>query len=148
MVNYLKKNKFHPSTLWTMALFLLLPLGTIAAESSIEATQGKSWTSAAGEFRVSYSSELEPITINQIHHWILHLETIDGVPVPGAEIIVTGGMPAHNHGLPTSPRSTQYLGNGDYLIEGMRFHMAGYWEITVTITTGGVSDMVLIPLEL
>lgn len=148
MFKYLEKYKFHPSTLWPMALFLLLSLSIIAAESGIEATQRQSWTSSAGKFRVSYSSELEPITINQIHHWILHLETIDGKPVPDAQVIVNGGMPAHNHGLPTSPRSTQYLGNGDYLIEGMRFHMAGHWEITVKINTGGVSDMVLIPLEL
>ena len=131
-----------------MALFLLLPLGIIAAEGGIEARQGQSWTSSSGKFRVSYSSELEPITINQIHDWIVHLKTIGGKPVPDAQIIISGGMPAHNHGLPTSPRSTQYLGNGDYLIEGMRFHMAGYWEITVTINTGGVSDRVLIPLEL
>ncbi len=41
-----------------------------------------------------------------------------------------------------------YLGEGRYLIEGMRFHMAGYWEVVLGIETDAQSDEVVIPLEL
>lgn len=127
------------ATLLTM--LSLVPLNTVAEQAPY-------WTSASGAFRVSYTSTLEPITINQIHRWTLHLETADGMPVANADIQVQGGMPAHDHGLPTSPRVAPAQNAGDYLVEGLRFHMPGYWELTLNIKTGTVSDTVLIPLEL
>ena len=57
-------------------------------------------------------------------------------------------MPAHNHGLPTQPRVKADLGAGHYRVEGMRFHMAGHWEIRVTIAAAGREDTVVIPLDL
>ena len=90
-------------------------------------------TSASGRYRVSYSSELEPLAINRIHDWVLHVETTGGEPVVGAQIAIEGGMPEHDHGLATSPRVTEELGGGDYLIEGLRFHMPGRWEVVVSL---------------
>lgn len=59
-----------------------------------------------------------------------------------ATIAVDDDMPAHGHGLPTSPRATQYLGNGEYLLEGVRFQMGGEWIIDITITSNGQTDTV------
>lgn len=106
------------------------------------------WVSQSGLFQVSYRSKLQPVSINRIHNWVLHVTTADGQPVTNADITVEGGMPAHDHGLPTFPRMTQSLGNGEYLIEGMRFHMNGYWEISITINAGSDHDTIVIPLEL
>lgn len=36
-------------------------------------------------------------------------------------------MSQHGHGLPTRPQVTQNLGNGDYLVEGTKFQMGGWW---------------------
>ena len=36
------------------------------------------------------------------------------------KIYVHGGMPKHQHGFPTNPRAKQYLGNGLYLVEGVK----------------------------
>jgi hypothetical protein len=91
-------------------------------------------------FRVSYLSNVEPIPLNQIHSWTLHVETADGQPVENAEISVDGGMPQHGHGLPTRPQVTEYLGSGDYLVEGMKFQMPGWWEVRFAISAGGQSD--------
>ena len=44
-------------------------------------------------------------------------------------ITVDGGMPQHGHGLPTKPRVTRALGNGDHLVEGMKFNMGGWWVV-------------------
>ncbi len=106
------------------------------------------WESKRGLFAVSYESELQPIEINRIHNWLLHIETTGGDPVAGAIVEVTGGMPLHNHGLPTRPLVTEELGDGNYRLEGMRFHMAGDWELTITIVADGKSDTVIVTLAL
>jgi hypothetical protein len=95
-----------------------------------------------GLYRVSYTASTGRIPVNQMHEWTLHVETADGTPVENATISVDGDMPAHGHGLPTSPRVTQYLGNGDYLVEGMKFQMGGAWVMDVTITADGQTDAV------
>ena len=43
---------------------------------------------------------------------------------------VDGDMPQHGHGLPTRPRVTRNLGNGDYQIEGVKFQMGGATPLT------------------
>ena len=104
--------------------------------------------SDGGLFRVSYSSDASPLPLNQIHSWTIHVETADGQPVEGAEILIDGGMPQHGHGLPTSPAVTEDLGNGDYRVEGMKFQMLGAWEVKFNITANGQSDNVTFNLIL
>ena len=98
--------------------------------------------SEAGLFRTSIESEVDPIPVNAIHAWKLHIETSAGQPVTDAVITIDGGMPAHGHGLPTEPKVTQNLGGGDYLVEGMKFHMQGQWVVTFQITAGNREDTV------
>jgi hypothetical protein len=88
------------------------------------------------------------LAINQIHDWIVHLENSDGVPVENAVIEVGGGMPQHNHGFPTSPEITQELGSGDYQLKGVKFNMAGWWELQLTISADNESDTVTFNLIL
>ena len=97
-------------------------------------------TSTQGLFRGSWVSQLEPIEIDQIHTWTIHLETPDGQPLENAQVTVDGGMPQHGHGLPTQPMVTQYLGHGDYRVEGMKFQMTGWWVVNFHITANGKSD--------
>jgi hypothetical protein len=112
--------------------------GTSASELNTDTTR----TTNNGAFVVSFKSELDPIAIGSMHSWILHVETADGQPVEGATILVDGGMPDHGHGLPTSPQVTQDLGDGDYLVEGLRFQMGGWWEVKFNISANGVEDNV------
>jgi len=100
-----------------------------------------------GDFKVSYTSE-NSIAINQMHTWTLHVETADGQPVENATITVDGGMPQHGHGLPTAPQVTEYLGDGDYLVEGMKFQMGGWWEVKFNITAGDLTDTITFNLTL
>ena len=99
-------------------------------------------------FTVSAISHLDPVVINETHTWTLHIETADGEPVTDAEIAVDGGMPAHNHGFPTAPRVTENLGDGDYLLEGMRFNMGGMWVLTLEIRSGDQNDSLTFEFEL
>lgn len=104
--------------------------------------------SFADSLQVTYTTPDGVPAINEMHSWILHVESGDGVGIERATISVEGGMPAHSHGLPTRPRVTEELGGGDYRLEGMRFHMSGYWEIVVSITTPAGTASVTIPLQL
>ena len=99
-------------------------------------------------FRVWYESEIEPPPVNELHVWVLHIVTAAGEPVEQASVTVTGDMPEHGHGLPTQPRVTEYLGQGRYKIEGMKFSMSGYWVITFDITAGDQHDTATIELTL
>lgn len=101
-----------------------------------------------GLYRASYKPQFEPVPINQIQSWTLHLETEDGQPVENAQIKVEGDMPQHGHGLPTRPQVTQYLGNGDYRVEGLKFHMPGWWIVEFDITSGDQTDHVTFNLIL
>lgn len=112
--------------------------GTSASDLNTDTTR----TTNNGAFVVSFKSELDPIHIGSMHSWVLHVETADGEPVEGATILVDGGMPDHGHGLPTSPQVTQDMGNGDYLVEGLRFQMGGWWEVKFNISADGVEDNV------
>jgi hypothetical protein len=112
--------------------------GTSASDLNTDTTR----TTNNGAFVVSFKSELDPITLGSMHSWILHVETADGQPVEGATILVDGGMPDHGHGLPTSPQVTQDMGSGDYLVEGLRFQMGGWWEVKFNISADGVEDNV------
>jgi hypothetical protein len=88
------------------------------------------------KFYVGITSKLKPVAINKIHSWVLQIRKPDGERVSNAKIHVSGGMPMHGHGLPTSPRVTKYLNDGKYLIEGVRFNMTGWWELKFMIKSG------------
>ena len=75
----------------------------------------------------------EAIAINQLHAWEVRVTSPAGEPVLHAHIDVDGGMPQHGHGLPTQPGVTQELGDGRYLLEGMKFSMTGWWEIRLKL---------------
>jgi|KBSSwiStaDraftv2_1062776.scaffolds.fasta_scaffold93226_3 hypothetical protein len=101
-----------------------------------------------GLFNVSYSASTGTVPINQMHQWTLHVDSADGKPVENATITVDGDMPQHGHGLPTSPQVTKYLGKGDYLVDGMKFQMGGWWVMDFTITANGQTDAVHFNMQL
>ena len=113
-------------------------MGDVPSDLDYSATQ----QSEQGLFNVSYTASTGTIPINQMHQWTLHVERADGTPVEDATITVDGDMPQHGHGLPTKPRITQYLGNGDYLVDGLKFQMGGWWLMDFTITSGSETDEV------
>ena len=96
--------------------------------------------SEQGLFRISYAPEETPLEINQTLRWRLTVMTAADQPVTGATIAISGDMPEHGHGLPTAPAVTAELGNGDYLLEGLRFQMPGWWTVTVAVTAGSQQD--------
>lgn len=69
----------------------------------------------------------------------LILHDAGGSDVPGAEIAVTPWMPEHNHGVSEKPVVTD-RGGGAYTVENILFTMTGWWELTVEVSKGDLSD--------
>ena len=104
--------------------------------------------SAHGLYRASVRLDVDPIPVRRLQSWTLHIDTMDGRPVDAATITMNGGMPQHGHGLPTSPRVTRALGNGDHLVEGVKFNMGGWWVVRFAIAAGAGADTVTFNLSL
>jgi len=120
----------------------------LAACSSAPGDREPTRETYSGMYTLTARPGLDPLVINQIHEWTLHVETPDGRPVENARIMVEGDMPEHQHGLPTNPEVTRNLGDGDYLVEGMKFNMPGAWELTFTVTADAGSDAATFELVL
>jgi len=84
-------------------------------------------------YRVSLYSNTFPVPLQKIHSWTAHIEYVGGKPLENAKIYIHGGMPIHRHGFPVTPRVKKYLGNGNYLIKGVKFSMMGEWEMRLNI---------------
>ena len=105
-------------------------------------------TTEKGLFRVVYEPALDPPPLHTIHDWILTVTDADGAAVDGANVLIDGDMPEHQHGLPTKPEVTESLGDGRYRVEGMKFSMPGFWQITVFVQAGGRYDQATFDLTL
>lgn len=129
-----------------MAVFLCLPAsaGTIPAAVDGEGA----CVSSRGVYLVHYYSELQPIRINTLHAWVLQVTAADGKPLSGAVIEIRGGMPQHDHGLPTRPQVNAGAVGGTYRVEGLRFHMPGEWQVSISISVGTEADSCVISLQL
>ncbi len=132
---------FRPrcSALSLLAAGLAFPLAALA--QTFPPLQGD-------HYQLQVRSRLDPVAINRIHAWELELRDRDGTPVADANIIIGGGMPAHNHGLPTAPRVTEVLGPGRYLVEGMKFQMGGEWEVLFQIAAAPGTETLTLAFDL
>ena len=127
------------------ALSLLLALGSASA-ADVRLPDLSGVTDQG--FKIEIYSELSPLSINTIHSWHIRVLDRDGEIIELEELNVFGGMPEHDHGLPTQPQVTKRLDNGDYLLEGVRFHMQGLWELQIEFQYAGVDDTTIIDFDL
>lgn len=105
-------------------------------------------TSESGVYRATIATPGDSISTGKLQSWTLHLETADGAPVDVASVSVDGGMPQHGHGLPTKPQVTRALGNGNHLVEGMKFNMGGWWVVKFRVSSAAGTDSLVFNLKL
>jgi hypothetical protein len=102
--------------------------------------------SDAGHYRIRARPAELPLKLNRVHDWIVGIERLgDWSEVPTA-IRFDGGMPSHGHGFVTRPRVTKNLGHGEFLVEGVKFHMAGDWVLAISVTSQTTTEGVVLPL--
>jgi YtkA-like protein len=104
--------------------------------------------SEGGVYRATIRTQGDSIPKGKLQSWTLHLETAAGAPVDTAQITIDGGMPQHGHGLPTKPQVTRVLGNGDHLVEGMKFNMGGWWIVKFRVSSAAGRDSLVFNLSL
>jgi hypothetical protein len=104
--------------------------------------------SMGGAYVVEYRTEPATIPLNElfsIHAIVMH---VAGDPIDESiSLTPDARMPHHRHGMNTMPAVAR-LGPGQFLIEGMMFHMPGRWEIYFDMTRDGETERAMDVVEL
>lgn len=136
------------ATVLTLASAGLLTSCMLFARPPADLDYSRTRASEAGRYRATIHPQGDSIPQGKLQRWTLHLETAAGAPVDSATVTVDGGMPQHGHGLPTKPQVTRMLGNGDHLVEGMKFNMGGWWVVKFGVDAAAGRDSVVFNLKL
>ena len=134
--------------LFTIGLGIMLSACMLFAKAPKELDYSRTRTSERGLFRGTIHPQGDTIPKGKLQRWTLHLETVDGVAIDSVKIAVDGGMPQHGHGLPTKPRVTRDLGNGDHIVDGIKFNMGGWWVVKFRLEAAQGSDSLVFNLSL
>lgn len=104
---------------------------------------GMSREAEPGEITVELlESQPAPPAVRKDNVWRLRLSDREGLPVLGAELLVTPYMPKHQHG--SAEVVVEELGEGEYRLSPLELIMPGVWEIPLSITPpdGETSEMI------
>ena len=103
--------------------------------------------SSTGVYKVELTPADEKVPLLQLHHWFARFYLSDGSEIRPQQIILSGGMDAHGHGLPTEPKLSEYVTDKGFQIDGVRFNMAGLWSLRVDFVYANKSDYADFELE-
>lgn len=126
---------------------LLLLLACSGANDSSKTGEDTGWveatdtTSAGGSYYMMYSADPDPVPFNETFQLIamVHNGADHAEMYTDADLVVDATMPAHGHGMNTAPTVTRDE-NGMYTVDGMLFHMRGWWKIDFTASRNGVTE--------
>lgn len=104
--------------------------------------QQRAQVSDKKSFKLSYTPTPDPVPLNKFFRVRLLLQDAQNRLLNGASLTVNATMPEHNHGMNVKPK-VKALGQGQYEIQGLLFHMAGYWEMAIDIQQGGKHEKVI-----
>ncbi len=126
-------------TRWLTILLFLTGLGACEkAEPDAEIVWPMKETSSRGTYTVSIQPPGES-AIKQHEHFSLELMLVPtkepNSKTEAKKVVIAADMPTHQHGMNTKPELTK-TGPGRYRVDGMLFHMAGDWVVTVKIDPG------------
>jgi len=127
-------------------VLLALPLGLIACgpadpvsetDSSTreeQAEPGPALRETAGRrYRVALEPRITPIPTGLHHDWVLRVENADGSEFAAKRLWVEGGLPAEGVTLLSPPRVSPPRAPGEFLVEGVNFHVGGDWVLRVEL---------------
>lgn len=125
----------------TAGLMLLFHSGIGLADTA-KVWFSQTMETAGGHYIVTLESTESDFALNEYRKWHLVLRDKAGNGIAPARFTISGGMPMHGHGLPSQPQITKHLGDGRFLIEGIRFNMLGKWVFQFDVVTRDNSDSV------
>jgi len=129
-----------------MLLFLLACTGT-SSDSDIKTADDTGWTvetaatSEGGSFYMMYSADPDPIPFNEPFQLIamVHNGADHNMMYSDVTLEVNATMPEHGHGMNTAPTVT-VDDIGMITVDGMLFHMRGWWKMDFTATQGDTTE--------
>lgn len=74
----------------------------------------------------------------ELRVWIARTEAPNEL-ASGVALSVDASMPEHGHGMNRTPRISRGA-DGEFLVEGMLFHMTGHWELYFDVTAGALTE--------
>lgn len=99
-----------------------------------------------GSYWVALTPDPEVLPVHDLFR--LHIKVYEEEsrtrPAERVTLRVSADMPAHGHGMNTRPEVAAEP-DGGWLVEGMLFHMLGFWEIYVDVERGGVTERAVFP---
>ncbi len=130
------------------------PAPSAADPDSGGAAAAATWPATLTTDGGAYSVTLEPTkgAIGWNEHFSLNLAIKpQATGVGPLTVVVDADMPAHRHGMNTKPELVpkgEQSGEQHFRVDGMLFHMTGYWVITVDVTGGGVTERATFPVTI
>ena len=110
---------------------------TAFAEPAAPPPGPRAQTTAEGHYFVVYEPRPDPIPLNQLFAVrVLVYDASDHTKrVRDVSVTVGAAMPEHNHGMNTQAMPMR-TADGDWVVDGMLFHMAGQWQLMIAVVTG------------
>ena len=105
--------------------------------------------SNAGTYRVTWRADPRAIPLNEgfsIDVWI-EAATDPALGLESISLAVDAAMPDHGHGMNRKPRVTRNQ-DGSFRVDGMMFHMPGYWELYLDVLRGAIRERAQFAVEL
>ncbi|MFN3786626.1 MAG: FixH family protein [Thiothrix sp.] len=84
----------------------------------------------------------EAPTVGAFQECSLHLYSQQALP-SDLQVAIDGGMPAHGHGLPTTPQAIAAATAGEFRIEGLKYSMPGEWVLGFLLQAPNAQDKVV-----
>jgi hypothetical protein len=119
----------------------------VRAESVLEPAPPPEWSrharveSNAGSYVVHVApapGELPDNEDFELRVWVSSAAAPNEV-ASGVKLAVDASMPEHGHGMNRTPRIERAPG-GEFVVQGMLFHMTGRWELYFDITAGALTE--------
>jgi hypothetical protein len=126
-------------------LFLSAAFGLVASYAGAEVNGAI--PSENGIYQIVLNQDLSTSPMREFVELDGVIYTADDKPIGMAQVTVGGGMPAHGHGLPTSPIASVF-DDGTFVVKGLKFSMPGGWIVVFDITSDAGVDSVTVDFDL
>jgi len=125
---------------FAISLTSLLFLGCTGQQKREGLTDGGTyyiyWDSIPGDIPFNDSFKITAMIHDGVDHSYMYTDK---------DLFVDATMPAHGHGMDTTPEVTKT--GGLFQIDGMLFHMAGDWELVFAVSDGETVEKALFNLD-
>jgi hypothetical protein len=92
-----------------------------------------------GHYRASMIPSPDAVSLGRPLAWTVEVRTAAGAPVEDATLELESWMPDEDR-MGARPRAAEYLGDGRWRVEGLRFDRLGWWNVKLAISAPAATD--------